>query len=821
MKLLKLLCCFIFFSMGMKTFAQSATLRGIVLDEKKLPVMGVNVSSPLGFTKSNEKGFYQIAVPAEQLVNIVFTHISLQKVSLQLTLSPAEEFEFNLNMKDYEQEMGELIIRASDKKTVQGILSFTLEEQRFAPGANPGIENILKTLAGVNSNNELSTQYSVRGGNYDENLVYVNEVEVYRPFLIRSGQQEGLSFVNTDLVKHIDFSAGGFQAKYGDKLSSVLDITYRNPSQFAAAMEVSLLGASLSLDAVSKDKKWTGITGFRYRDNSLFVHSQDTKSNYKPSFVDLQTLVNYQASSKWQWSFLANLSQNKYAYQPISRLTNFGTVQYPMALIVDYQGAENDRYSTYLAAVKGSYQLSESFSLKMIGSVFHTVEQEYYDILAQYQLGDLDSSPDSDRHGELMYAKGIGSQLNHARNDLDALIANIEVKGLHNWRQNLVQWGLKYTNESIRDRISEWEVIDSTGFSIRPPQFSPKKEEPYVPYEGLLQPYQSVYAINFSTIGRLSAFAQWGHKGTLGLHEIWYNLGLRSQSWVVTGADIERNLQIICSPRAQFAIKPYWEKDMIFRFSIGQYQQPPFYRELRNHQGQLVSETKAQKSLNIVLGQDYSFRLRNRPFKLISEAYFKQLNDVNPYTIENIRIRYAAENNAVAYARGLDMRLNGEFVPGTESWISFGYMKTQENIDHKGYIDRPTDQRLKFGLLFTDYMPKLPGMKVYLNLIYNTGLPGGSPAYADPYLYQYRLKDYRRADIGFSKVFIDQRTVKSQNAIFKHFKELALGVEIFNLFDNQNAITNTWVRDVYTKTEYAIPNYMTSRVFNLRLNARF
>jgi hypothetical protein len=803
----------------MTSFAQTAFIKGSVLDKNNNPVEGVNVTCLDRSTLTDEKGFYQISIPSNQNVTVEFTHVSLKKSTLKISLKSKEVYVFNMYMSDQAEQMGEVIIN-NNKKSVQGILTFEAKDIYFIPGANAGIENVLKTLPGVNSNNELSTQYSVRGGNYDENLVYVNEIEVYRPFLIRSGQQEGLSFVNTDLVQNIDFSAGGFQAKYGDKMSSVLDITYRNPTQFGAALEMSFLGGSLAIDAVSKDKKWSAVTGVRYRNNSLIVNSQETQTNYTPTFADIQTNINYQASAKWQWSFLGNISQNKYLYQPLTRQTNFGTVDAPMALAVYYQGKEKDLYNTYFGALKTTFKVNDTFSLKFIGSLFHTIEQEYFDIFAQYRLGEVDATIGSDTYGDIQFSRGVGSQLNHARNDLDALIANIEIKGFNNWKQNQIEWGVKYTRESIRDRISEWEVIDSAGFSIRPAIILPKNDEPYQPYSGLLVPYQSVRATNFTDIDRFSAFAQWSRKDNLGTNEIWYNLGVRMQSWEVSDGGVNGKFQTVFSPRAQFALKPDWKKEMLFRFTIGLYAQPPFYRELRNYDGVVIPGTKAQKSLNIVLANDYSFRMWERPFKLVTEAYYKKMTDVNPYTIDNVRIRYLASNNTVAYAQGVDLRLNGEFVPGTDSWISFGYLKTEENIDNKGYIARPTDQRLKFGLLFQDYMPKIPSLKLYLNLVYNTGLPGGSPAYSDPYLYQNRLNDYRRADVGFSKVFIDQKIKMPTNKFFQSFKELSLGFEIFNLFNNQNAITNTWVRDVYSKTEYAIPNYMTARVFNLKLNAR-
>jgi hypothetical protein len=692
---------------------------------------------------------------------------------------------------------------------------------RKIPGANAGIENILKSLPGVNSNNELSTQYAVRGGNYDENLVYVNEIEVYRPFLIRSGQQEGLSFTNIDLVQNVDFSAGGFQAKFGDKLSSVLDITYRKPIKFGASLEASFLGGSVAVDAVSKDKKWSAVTGIRYRNNSLLVNSQETQTNFTPSFADIQTNINYQSSARWQWSFLGNISQNKYHYQPLTRKTNFGTLNNPLALTVFYEGQEKDKYDTYFGAIKTTFNVTDNFTLKFIGSAFHTLEQEYFDILAQYRLGEVDASIGSETFGEVSYTRGIGSQLNHARNDLDALIVNTEIKGFHDWKESQIEWGVKYTRESIRDRVIEWEVIDSAGFSLNPPIIDlPTNDQPYSPYTGPLVPYQNIRATNFNMINRFSGYGQWSLKSFIGSSEVWYNAGVRMHNWEVQGAATATRAQTTFSPRAQFAIKPNWDKDMLFRFSAGLYHQPPFYRELRDASGIVQPNTKAQQSIHFVVANDFSFKMWTRPFKLVSEMYYKSLTNVNTYTIDNVRLRYAANNNATAFAQGLDLRLNGEFVPGTESWISFGYLKTEENSNDRGFIARPTDQRLKFALLFQDYMPNIPSIKLYVNLVYNTGLPGGSPSYTDPYLYQNRLNDYRRVDVGFSKVFIDNTSGEIKNKLFKGFKEITLGLEIFNLFNNQNAITNIWVRDVYSKNQYAIPNYMTTRVFNIKLTAK-
>ena len=814
----KQLFVFLFLCITCFSFAQNAHVKGVILDDHNRPVPDVNITS-LGTTRqSDENGFFEINIPSNKKTSLIFTHISLKMMSLTVNLNPNEVFVFNPVMSSSEEQMGEVFVSTKNKKRVQGIATVDAATIKKIPGANAGIENILKTLPGVNSNNELSTQYAVRGGNYDENLVYVNEVEVYRPFLIRSGQQEGLSFTNTDLVQNVDFSAGGFQAKFGDKLSSVLDITYRKPTEFGASLEASLLGGSISVDAVSKNKKWSAVTGVRYRNNSLLVNSQDTQTNYTPTFADIQTNVNYDISDKWQVSFLGNISQNKYLYQPLTRETKFGTIDQPMSLAVYYEGKERDQYDTYFGALKTTYKVSPSLTLKFIGSLFHTKEEEHFDILAQYRLGNVGD----DGSTQVDFTRGIGSQLNHARNDLDALIANAEIKGFKEWKNDSqLEFGLKYTRESIRDRIVEWEMIDSAGFSINPPiVILPKNNQPYEPYTGPLLPYQDVRATNFNTINRFSGYAQYNKKSELGSNQIWYNVGARFQSWDVSGASVEGKNQVVFSPRAQFAIKPDWDMDMVFRLSGGLYHQPPFYRELRDLDGVVNPNVKAQESVHIVLSNDYNFKMWNRPFKWVTELYYKSLSDVNVYSIDNVRIRYIANNNATAYAQGLDFRLNGEFVPGTESWISFGYLRTEENYADKGYIARPTDQRLKFAMLFQDYMPNIPSVKLYLNLVYNTGLPGGAPAYSDPYLYQNRLNDYRRVDVGFAKVFVDNSTKVAKAKWLKNFKELSVGLEIFNLFNNQNAITNTWVRDVYSKNQYAIPNYMTSRVFNVKLNAR-
>tara|TARA_R110000850_G_scaffold277086_1_gene422543 strand:+ start:285897 stop:288359 length:2463 start_codon:yes stop_codon:yes gene_type:complete len=820
LKTVHLLQIFFAFLISNIVFSQTATIKGVILDDQNQPVPGVNVTYLDKGVLTDFSGFYLLEIPAEEEVTVSFSHISFKNISLNLTLDRNEDFEFNPVMSLDIEQMGEVVVSARENKQVQGIVSLTPETIRKIPGANAGVENLLKSLPGVSSNNELSTQYSVRGGNYDENLVYVNEIEVYRPFLIRSGQQEGLSFVNSDLTSNVDFSAGGFQAKYGDKLSSVLDITYRRPVSFGATADLSLLGGSVSAGGISKNGRLSAIGGIRYRDNSLLVDAQETETNFQPVFADAQTYLTYKFTNKFELGFLGNIAINKYSYQPLTRQTNFGTLADPVALLVFYEGQEEDRYDTYFGALKGTYVVNDDLTLKLIGSMYHTREQEYFDILAQYRIGEVNTDIGSSDLGEVEFSRAIGSQLTHARNDLDALIINLEHKGDYNVGDNQFQYGLKFTHEDIRDRVQEYEIIDSAGFSIRPPGIEFINEQPYNPYDAPLVPFNNIRAFNNVQIDRLSGFLQWSRRTNWGDNEIWLNAGIRAHNWTVSGDGVESVTQTVFSPRAQVALKPKWNSDMIFTLSGGMYHQPPFYRELRDSTGTVRPNVKAQQSFHIVLGNDYSFKMWDRPFVLNTEAYYKKLTDVNPYTLENVRIRYRASNNAEAYAYGLDMRLTGEFVPGTESWLSFGYLKTEENIDNRGYIFRPTDQRLKFAVLFQDYVPKIPDLKVYLNLVYNTGLPGGSPSYADPYDYQIRLPDYKRADVGFSYVLIDE-TKRKESGWLKPFKKFSFGFEIFNIFDVQNSITNTFVRDVSTKRQYAIPNFLTPRVFNIRTSMRF
>ncbi|MGB5941932.1 MAG: TonB-dependent receptor [Leeuwenhoekiella sp.] len=811
----------LFFLFTIFGFSQNATVLGIVFDENNTPLGGVNISAGSTGTETDGSGFYSINISANEEVTLTFSYLGFKNVEVNFSLLPNQVREFNPVLKTSVEQISSVVLRADSREKIFGITTLSPETVRKIPGANPGVENLLATLPGVSSNNELSTQYAVRGGNYDENLVYVNGIEVYRPFLIRSGQQEGLSFVNTDLVRDIDFSAGGFQAKYGDKLSSVLDITYRRPVDFGAGIEASLLGGSVYAEGTSKDKKLTGIVGARYRDNSLLVNAKQTETNFKPRFTDIQTYVTYNFSKKFELGFLGSLAVNKYDFEPQTRQTNFGTLADPIALIINYNGQEQDKYDTYFGALKGNYKVNDHFLLTGIFSAYQTQEQEFFDILANYALGTPNTSIGDEDIGEVEFTRGIGSQLTHARNQLHAVFINAQIKGQYQKNDGQLDVGLKFTREDIRDRLQEYEIIDSAGFSVRPPNLNLGNDQPYTPYDAPLVPFTSVRANNDVQIDRISAFAQWSQKKQLDAAKLWYNIGLRAQQWTVTNDGNKADAQLAVSPRAQVSLKPDWKTDMIFRLATGIYQQPPLYRELRDSLGQVRPEVKAQKSYHVVAGNDWSFKLWERPFTLTSEAYYKKLWDVNPYTLENVRIRYRARNNAEAFAYGLDLRLNGEFVLGTESWVSLGYLNTQENIDDRGFIPRPTDQRLKIGALFQDYVPTMPNLKLYINMVYQTGLPGGSPSYADPYRFQVRLPFYFRSDVGFSYVLIDNLDNSISSGWKKAFEELSFGLEIFNIFDRQNSITNTFVRDAASQRQFAVPNFLSPRVFNVRLGMRF
>lgn len=812
-KVVSILMCLVFLNF----YSQESVLTGLILNDQNLPITNVNIQFDKGGSTSDNNGYYRIEVESNKKIDVVFSHINYKQLKITVDLSDNEILEFNPILNTKFEQISEVILNTTTRSEIKSIQNISPEKLRYIKGVQPGIENILKTLPGVSINNEMSTQYSVRGGNFDENLVYVNGIEIYRPFLIRSGQQEGLSFINSEMIDDIKFSSGGFEAIYGDKMSSVLDIKYKSPNSNQYKLNSSFLGGSFTSENISKNKNISNILGLRYRDNSLLVNSKETNSNFKPSFLDIQNFFKINLNSKVSVSSIINFSLNKYNFQPINRQTNFGTLDDPLALIIFYDGEEKDKYSTYFNSVAIDFKPNQRDIYTLSSSFYNTNEKEYFDILAQYNLAEVNTNIGSENLGEVEFSQGVGSQLNHARNDLSAKILNIESKLKLIRKKNEFNFSLKFTSEKINDRMVEWEIIDSAGYFIDPPFISNISEQPYEANEGPIVPFLNIRSTSESTINRIQFYSQWENESYINDNKIYYNLGFRIHNWSFKSnqdfSDTSNNKTII-SPRLQIGFVPKWNSKMIFNLKYGIYYQPPFYKELRGFTGELNPTVNAQKSTHYVFSNEYKFDLWKRPFRLNSEIYYKDLNNINPYTIDNVRIRYQANNNAFGYAYGLDLRLNGEFVKGTESWFSFGYLKTEENIDNRGYISRPTDQRLKFGILFQDYVPNMPNLKMFINLIYNTGLPGGSPSYADPYEYQNRLPDYKRADLGI------MYQIKNSSKLF-NLDEVSVGLEIFNMFNIQNTITNTWVRDVYSKRQYSIPNYLSPRIFNLNMDIKF
>ncbi|HEY0029896.1 MAG TPA: TonB-dependent receptor plug domain-containing protein, partial [Bacteroidia bacterium] len=697
---------------------------------------------------------------------------------------------------------------------------------------------ILFTLPGVSSRNELSSSYSVRGGNFDENLVYVNGIEIYRPFLTRSGQQEGLSFINADLVSSVLFSAGGFEAKYGDKMSSVLDVQYRRPRKFAGTVSGSLLGSNLHLEGCSKNYRFTWLVGARYKTNKYLLGKTDSKGDYKPFFADVQMYTTYDINPNWELDFLGNYASNRYQFVPENRETDFGTLDKALRLKIYFDGQEIDQFNTMMGALSAIYNDdAQKLNLKFIGSAFKSKESEAFDIQGQYFIGELETDFGKPNFGDLVTERGIGTFINHARTNLEAYVFSGEHKGTYTEGKKQLLWGLKYSNERITDKLSEWKYVDSAGFSIPTPSGA-------VIDPGNIELQDVVkQKINISS-NRISGYLQgtWS-RNTKDTAVVSATLGVRANYW-------DLNKQALVGPRGTLGLKPNWKRDFLFKFSSGYYYQPAFYRELRSPAGIINKDIKAQTSIHFVLTSDYNFKAWKRPFKFIAEAYYKHLDNLIPYEIDNVRIRYSAKNNAKGYVKGIDLKVNGEFVKGLESWASLSIMETREDIKddfyfdyynsdgelivpgftannvktdsiryEPGYIYRPTDQRVSFGLFFQDNIPNKPDLKMHLNLLFGTGVPFGAPG-TQRYQQVFRMPPYRRVDIGFSyQALKESRKVKPKSP-GRFLKSLWISLEVFNLLGTNNTVSYIWVEDV-TNRQYAVPNYLTQRQLNLRMIVKF
>lgn len=664
-----------------------------------------------------------------------------------------------------------------------------------------GIEGIIKTLPSVNSNTELSSQYMVRGGNYDENLIYINDIEIYRPFLIRNSQQEGLSIINPDMVSTVNFSAGGFEPRYGDKMSSALNIYYREPEKFELSGEASLIGGRLTTGLASKNNKLTALFSGRYRNTNLVLNTLNEDTDFNPTYYDFQTYLNYHMSDKFTMSFIGYYSKNEYNMVPKERSVDFGSLQRPINLSVFYNGKENDMYKNMMGTFSMNYKPSDKWRFTLDSFAYQNREREYYTIASSYILQTFDPIT-----GDPITSYDVGGQIEHARNDLFVKTYGTQFKTRFSPNVNTdIEVGFKFEKENLSDLTNEYKLVDSSGYSTPRPL-----DDPRFPDASDLDLYYSIQGNNNIEPTRLSAYAQYSQKFFWGSSKVFINAGARVAHW-------NFNDETIFSPRAQFAIKPDWDTDMLFRVAGGIYYQSPFYKEIKDLDGNFNPNIKSQRSIQAIIANDFEFEFDDRPFKLTTELYYKKMDNLIPYYMDNVRIRYSGKNNASGYAYGIDTRLFGEFVPGIDSWLSASYARVYENIDGRGDIPRPTDQRFRFAMFYQDYMPKFPSMRVNLTLTYAMGLPNGAPVFTDPYQYQKTLPSYKRVDIGLSKVFIDRKDNKKTYGFWGNFEELILGVQVFNAFNINNTVSNQWITDANTNLMYPVPVRLTGRFFNVKL----
>jgi len=824
---------FLFLCVNTVVRSQSAMISGIVkgMDNEPLENITIGVKEKSNqTTTTNAVGAYSISVDAGVQATLIFFSSSYNQLSRSFNLKPGEHAFFSpkLTFKNQLLEVEVVDFKSRAEESIH------IDPKVFnqLPSVTGNIEDLLKTQMGVSSNNELSSGYSVRGGNFDENLVYVNDIEVYRPFLVRSGQQEGLSFANPNMVQNINFSAGGFEAKYGDKLSSVLDITYRKPLKFAGNASASFLGGNLQLEGISKNRLVSWNVGARYRSNIYLLKSLDTQGEYRPSALDVQSFLTFDVNPKFKIEFLGNIANNKYLVIPANRETTFGTVTNALRFTVYFDGQELMQYTTAMAGLSATYKPNNKTRLKLITSAYRANEEEIYTVQGQYYVDQLEADISKQNFGQVAYSRGVGTFLNNGRNYLTASVYNVEHKGTHRFNNDHeFLWGARQQFEKIEDKLGEWRTVDSAGFIV---PFSQTRID-------LIDVYKTKITLPSA---RSQAFLQYNFTHTLrDSSNIKITGGLRGNYWTV-------NAQLLISPRFTIAFEPNWRRDWLFKLSGGLYYQPPFYRELRDITGNINKNVQAQKSTHLVLSGDYIFKMWNRPFKLIAAAYYKNLQSIIPYEIDNVRVRYFANNNAKGYAVGTDLRINGEFVKGVESWATIGVLRTYEkspdNIHYDyynkdgeeiikgvtfdqtktdsvridpGFIPRPTDQLITFGLFFQDYLPKFPQLKFNLNLQFGSGLPFGPPTH-QRWQQVLRMPPYRRVDAGFAyNVIRESREFRRKN-VFNNLKEMWIFLEVFNLLQIQNTISYTWIQDV-TGNRYAIPNYLTNRQINLRLQIRF
>ena len=791
--------------------AQQGIVTGMVLDNNREPLemATVGVQDHTLATHTDARGMYKLQVPAQQELLLVVRYLGFKVQQRTIKVEAGQVLHLDLVLELDPQQLRQVDVRGKQENDTREQVSVTKLDPSLTktlPSAFGEFNKILVTLPGVSSNNELSSTYSVRGGNYDENLVYVNGIEIYRPFLITAAQQEGLSFVNPDLVGNIEFSSGGWQPKYGDKLSSVLDIRYKRPTTFAGSVTASLTGGALHLEDASKNGKVSYLLGLRHKNGQYMLQGLQVEGEYRPNFSDGQAYITFDMGNEPQRTtlgILGSYARNSFLVEPSSRTTTFGTRRAPLRLSVGYDGQEKMEYDTYQAGVNLTHQVSDRLLTEFILSGVHSLEREFRDIEALYRLCDVNTLGRND-NGECLRERGLGSQFDHARNKLKALVLAAETR--NTWRissRSSVLAGAKASLERINDQLAEYGFVDSSDY-VTPSYYLDSE-------------------LHLKT-QRFNAYVQHTYEID-SLKTITY--GLRASYWDYTN-------ELIISPRIQYSFITRRNPNLSFKAALGLYYQPPFYRELRNFEGQLNPDLKAQRSVHAVVGSDYLFKAWDRDFKLTAEAYYKHMTNVIPYDLDNVRLRYYAENSAKAYAAGFDVRVNGEFIKGAESWLSLGVLTTKEDLQGdstlvynqtgelvgrspRGYMSRPTDQLLNIGVFFQDHLPDNPTIRMYLNLVYGSGLPFGPPKRPD-YRNAFSGKSYKRVDIGFSKLI----ALGDELADRRRFsmESLWIGVEVLNIIDAKNRMSYSYVSDVNGIT-YAVPNFLTGRRLNLRFIAKF
>ena len=782
------------------TAAQQFTLSGKVSDEEgnAIELATISCLDQGAVTMANLKGEFSMKLHSADSVVVKFSMVGYQ-TRTRVLRKPKGNQKLIITLHPM-KELDEVVITERRRQTTT-TAELDTKDLRVTPSTSGNaVEELVQQQAGVSSHNELSSQYNVRGGSFDENSVYINNVEVYRPLLIRSGQQEGLSVINPDMVEKVAFSSGGFEAKYGDKMSSALDIQYRKPTHWEGNLQASLLGGSVFVGY--GNKKFSMSHGVRYKTNRYLLGSLETKGEYKPNFLDYQTYITYKPNERWSVDFIGNISENHYNFIPSDRETSFGTMQNVKSFKVYFDGQEKDIFRTLFGTLRLQRNFSKNTKVSLLGSAFHTKEQETYDIMGQYWLDDAQTQEQL----------GVGTYMEHARNYLTANVGSVKLMLNHKTARHDWETGVTMKWEKIEENAREYEMRDSSGYSI--PHSAERLDLIY-----------SLRSKNEISSHRIEAYIQDTYRWQTGGNEerqptLWtLNYGLRLANW-------SYNKETIVSPRASLAMIPSWNQDVTFRLAAGLYYQAPFYKEFRDTttiNGQTIvrlnEKIKSQQSIHIVGAFDYKFRLVNRPFRFSAEAYYKLMDNLIPYNVQNMKVVYYGENIATGYAFGLDLKLYGEFVPGTDSWLTFSVMSAQQKINGVT-VPMPTDQRWGINFHFTDYFPGTERWKMTLKLAFADGLPFGAPHRGIEYQ-QFRAPAYKRADIGLSYLLLGnpEGHQKAQGSKFK-IQRIWLGLDGLNIFGISNVNSYYWVTDV-TNKQYAVPNYLTGRQINGKVIIEF